>query len=83
MASVKERELKRQSRRLAVPGSRFTIIAALLAVPGIVLIVVGSGWVWAVGIGLLALASVPTAVAVGLLCSAVVARWASRERPFA
>ncbi|HZE05225.1 MAG TPA: hypothetical protein VE127_08380 [Solirubrobacteraceae bacterium] len=83
MTPVKKPELERQSRRLAVPGSRFAIIAALLAVPGIVLIVIGSGWVWAVGIGLLALALAPAAVAVGLLGSAGVARWASRERPFA
>ncbi len=83
MGSVRKPELERQSRRLALPGARFTMLAVVLAVPGIVLIVVGSGWVWAVGIALLALALAPTAVAFGLLCSAAVARWASRERPFA
>lgn len=83
MAPVKEPELERQSRRLAVPGSRFMLIAALMAAPGVVLIVLGSGWVWALGIALVALALAPTAVALGLLGSAGVARWASRERPFA
>ena len=83
MASVKEPELERRSHQLAVPGTRFTIIAALLAAPGIVLIILGSGWVWAVGIALLALALAPAAVALGLLGSAAVAWWASRQRPFA
>jgi hypothetical protein len=83
MTSVKQPELERKSRRLAVPGTRFTVIAAVLAVPGIVLIILGSSWVWAVGIALLALALVPAVVAAGLLGAAAVGRWASRERPFA
>ena len=83
MAPVKEPELKRQSHQLAVPGTRFTILAALIGAPGIVLISLGTGWVWAIGIGLVALALAPAAVALGLLGSAGVARWASRRRPFA
>lgn len=83
MSPVKQPELDRQARRLALPGGRFAAVAAVLAIPGIVLIIVGSGAAWAAGIGLLAVALAPAAVSLGLVGSAAVARWASRERPFA
>ncbi|MFZ0091903.1 MAG: hypothetical protein WAL63_20540 [Solirubrobacteraceae bacterium] len=77
------REAERQSRRMAVPATRFALVSGILAVPGAVLLLLGSGWVWAVGIALLALAIPPLTIAVGLLGSAFVTRWTSRNRPFA
>ncbi len=68
---------------MALPAGRFALIALALAIPGAVLLVLGSGWVWAVGIALLALAIPPATVGIGLLGSAFVTRWASRDRPFA
>jgi hypothetical protein len=75
--------LERKGTRLQANGGRFLLLGIILAVPGIVLIILGSGWVFALGLALLALGLVPGAVAVALLLSGVVARWTARERPFA
>ncbi|MFL5864917.1 MAG: hypothetical protein ACJ780_29840 [Solirubrobacteraceae bacterium] len=81
--AVSEPELERKSTVFALSGVRFLVLGALLAVPGIVLIVLGTGWVFALGLALLALGLVPAIVALGLLLSGLVARWAARRRPFA
>lgn len=59
------------------------MIAVVLEVPGILLLVLGHTWLIALGVVLIALGSLPAAVAGGLLISAVVAWWASNRRPFA
>jgi hypothetical protein len=81
--SVRDRDLERQGRRIGHPGLRFLLIGALLAIPGIVLIVIGHGWSVGVGIAVLLLASGPIVVGIGLLSSAAVSRWAARHRLFA
>jgi hypothetical protein len=81
--SVKDRELERQGRRMIGPAVRFIGIAAVLAVAGIVLIVIGHGWSVGVGIAVLLLASVPGTVGFGLLTGGAVARWAARHKLFA
>lgn len=81
--SVSEPQLERKGARLQANGGRFLLLGIILAVPGIVLIILGSGWVFALGLALLALGLVPGAVAVALLLSGAVARWTARERPFA
>jgi len=78
-----DRELERTGRRLSGSGWPFVIIGALLAVPGIVLIVVGNAWAAGVGIALVSLAAAPTIVGLGLLLSGLVSWWAARHKPFA
>lgn len=68
---------------MALPASRFLVLALLLAVPGVLLIVFGSGWVFAVGLALAGLALVPAIVSAALYISSGVAHHAARERPFA
>jgi hypothetical protein len=80
---VPEPELERQGRRFGKPASWFLALAAILEVPGILLFVLGHSWVAAIGIGLIALGIPPATVGVGLLVSALVARWAARHKPFA
>lgn len=72
-----------RGQRLAHPAWRFLALAVIVAVPGIVLVVVDNSWSLPFGIALLLLASLPAAVAIGLLFSASVARWAARHRLFA
>lgn len=83
MDPVKQPQLERQARRLAVPASRFLTIALGLAVPAVLLLVLTSGWPWALGIALAALAVIPLIVGLALLGSSAVAHWAAHERPFA
>ena len=80
---VAEPELERQGRRLAAPAPGFLATAVALALPGLLMVIFGRSWVFAIGIALVAL-SVPVALVGGaLLGSSVVARWAARHRPFA
>ena len=65
------------------PAPPFLLIAAVLAVAGIVLLIVASGWLWAVGIVLVVLAGPPAVVGVSLLAVGGVSRWAARDKPFA
>jgi hypothetical protein len=75
--------LERQGKRMIGPAIRFLAIAAVLAVAGIVLIVIGHGWSIGVGVAVLLLASVPGTIGVGLLTGGGVARWAARHKLFA
>lgn len=83
MAENTDRELDRQSRRLARPSGPFVAMAAVLAIAGIVLLIVASGVLWVLGIVLIALSGPPAAVGIALLGAAAVSRWASRRRSFA
>jgi hypothetical protein len=81
--SVKDRELERQGKRMIGPAVRFIAIAAVMAVAGVVLIVIGHGWSVGVGIAVLLLATVPGTIGFGLLTGGAVARWAARHKLFA
>lgn len=65
------------------PAPPFLLIAALLAAVGVLLLIVASGWLWALGIVLVVLAGPPAVVGVGLLAVGGVSRWAARDKPFA
>jgi uncharacterized membrane protein YdbT with pleckstrin-like domain len=78
-----DRETDRQGRRLMRPAPPFLALAAVLAVAGIVLIIVASGWAWALGIVLVALAGPPTVIGITLAVAGGVTRWAARDKPFA
>ncbi|HEY2258264.1 MAG TPA: hypothetical protein VGH45_01050 [Solirubrobacteraceae bacterium] len=80
---VPEPALERQGRAVAKPAPGFLLAAAALLVLGIVLLLIGSGGVWAVGIVLVFLAGIPLVVGVSLLGVGAVSRWAARRRPFA
>jgi hypothetical protein len=80
---VRDRELERQGKRMIGPAVRFIAIAAVMAVAGIILIVIGHGWSVGVGIAVLLLACVPGTVGFGLLSGGAVARWAARHKLFA
>jgi hypothetical protein len=81
--SVSEPELERKGKTFEANGVRFLALSAILIVPGILMIILGSGWVFALGLVLIALGLVPGAVATGLVSTGVVARWTARHRPFA
>lgn len=80
---VREPQLARASGRLGRSGRSFLALAVIVGVPGVVLIIFGHAWVFAVGLALLAVALSPMIVATGLLLSSAVAHWAARHRPFA
>jgi hypothetical protein len=80
---VRDRELERQGKRLIGPAVRLIALAAVLAIAGVVLILIGHGWSVGVGIAVLLLASVPGTIGFGLLSGGVVARWAARHKLFA
>ena len=75
--------LERQGRRMLRPALRFLALALILLIPGIVLVIVGHDGLLGLGIALILLSSLPGTVAVGLLASSSVARWAARHRLFA
>jgi hypothetical protein len=83
MASVKEPQLERQGRRLGKPGGWLIAVALVGSIPGAILVAIDQGWTLVFGIGLLALASCPFAVGVGLLVASAVPRWAARHKLFA
>lgn len=78
-----DRELDRQGRRLGRPGQWLILLAVLLAAPGLLLLVVGSGPTHGVGIVLVSLAGAPALVGLGLLLANAVAWWSARDKPFA
>ncbi|MGH2874643.1 MAG: hypothetical protein ACRDL8_04930 [Solirubrobacteraceae bacterium] len=80
---VPEPRLDRQGRRLELTGSSFMALGAIVWVPGVVLVLLTSGWAYALGWVLIAIGLLPTIVATALLLSGIVARWAAHHRPFA
>jgi Flp pilus assembly protein TadB len=76
-------ELRRTGRKLSVPGLWFTAIGTLPMVVGILLVVLSSGWPWALGIVLIVLSLPIYFVGISLLLGAGVAKWASWRWPFA
>lgn len=76
--------LDRQGRTFGRVGGRFIALWLVLFVPGILLVVLTSGWLWySLGWVLIAFSLLFGAVAVGLFSISGVARWAARHRPFA
>jgi hypothetical protein len=82
-AYTADRELERKGRRMGHSGSWFVVVGLLIAIPGIVLVLIDHGWSIGVGVAILLIASVPSAIGVGLLVSAAVSRWAARRKLFA
>jgi hypothetical protein len=82
MTSVPEPQLERQGRRLGGSGARLLLVGVLIAIPGIVLVLIGSS---ALGFGLavLGIAAIPGAIGGGMLLSSAVARWSARHKSFA
>jgi len=76
-------ELTRQAGRFRKPASWFLLIAAALELPGIVLFLLGSSWVAALGLALIGVGGPFLLVGAALAASAVVAGWAGHRRPFA
>jgi hypothetical protein len=81
--AVKEPALEREGRRLGRSGGWFLALAILIAIPGVLLVVLGRSAVAGAGIVVLALAAAPAVVGVGLLLSSAVARWSARHKLFA
>jgi uncharacterized membrane protein HdeD (DUF308 family) len=82
-STVRDRQLERHGKQLGAPGRWFMLLGILLAVPGIVFIVLAHSWAYELGWVLFALGMVPAVVAIVLLGSSAVARWAARHKPFA
>jgi MFS family permease len=78
-----DRGADRQGRRLMRPAPPFLLLASCLAVVGIVLLIFTSGWAWALGIVLIALAGPPAAIGIALATAGAITRWAAHSKPFA
>ena len=78
---VEDRELERQGQRMMPPARGFLLVAAVLAVPGLLMVV--TDLALPLGLILLAFASLPGFVGLGLLLAGSVARWAARHKLFA
>jgi hypothetical protein len=78
-----EPELKRQAKDLVTPAVGFLMIGLTVLVPGLLLVLLGHGWVFTLGIVLMAISSPFDIVGVAGLGSAVVAHWAARRKSFA
>ena len=81
--SVQDRTLERQGRRLVSPAMRLALLGAIVAVPGVVLVIVAQHALLGLGIALILIGSGPIGIGLAMLCSATVARWAARHRLFA
>lgn len=75
--------LERARRRLSRPARAFWLLALPREAPGVVPLVLGHGWVSALGIALVVLEALPLIVAVGLGIAGTVAWSAARRKPFA
>jgi hypothetical protein len=82
-SSVQDPSLERQGKRLAAPSPLFLLLTLVFGVPGVILVILGHHWVFGVGVALIAIALGPAVVALTLLGSSAVARWAARRKPFA
>ena len=86
-SEVKDPQLERQGRRLGKPGKWWLLVGLVIAIPGIVLLVVGltadQRTLWVVGVAVLVIGSIPATVGVALLVSGAVARRAARHKLFA
>lgn len=80
---VQDRELERHGRRFGHTAGRFLLIGLLVAIPGVVLVVLGRGWSVGVGIAVLLIASIPAVVGIALFAISAVSRWSARHRLFA
>jgi hypothetical protein len=80
---VEDPVLERQGKRMIGPAIRFLVIAAVMAVAGIVLILIGHGWSVGLGIAVLLLACVPGTIGFGMFTGGAIARWAARHKLFA
>lgn len=78
-----DRALERQGRRLGKSAGWFLCLAVAFEFPGILLFVLASSSLKAIGIGLIGLGAVPALVAIGLFASMIVAGWSAHRRPFA
>src|SRR5215207_5303295 len=76
-----DRDLDRAGGRLRRSGWPFLMIAALVAAPGVLLILLGDGSMDGVGIALVTLALVPAGAGVALLLSGLVSWWAAQRKP--
>jgi hypothetical protein len=80
---VKDPALERHGRRFGHSARWFLLIAAVIAIPGIVLVAIHTSWSVGWGLAVLALACLPGVVGLALLGSSLVARWSSRHKSFA
>lgn len=76
-------ELEKKRRRLVRPSPWFWLAAAVLIVPGILLVVLATGALSVLGWVLIALGLTPLAVAGALTIAGGVGWWAARSKPFA
>jgi len=72
-----------QARRLAGPAAWLLAIGAALALPGLVLVVLGDEWVFHLGLVLAVLGSIPLFAGLAMMFSGAVERRSGREKPFA
>ena len=80
---VQEPTLERRGRRFGHTAGWFLGLAVIFGVPGVILVLIGTGWSIGFGAAALLFASIPAVIGIGLLVSSAVARWSARHRSFA
>jgi hypothetical protein len=85
--AIQDRQLERQGQRLGRAGGFWLAVGAALAIPGVVLLVLGfvlgPRVLWEVGIAVLLIGGGPAVIGGALTGSSAVSRWASRHKLFA
>lgn len=81
--TVKDRELERQGRRLIAPSPWLLLVGGVIAIIGAVFVIIGTGFLFGLGLALLVIGGGPAIVGLGLLLAGVISRWAARHRSFA
>jgi len=78
---VADRQLERQGRKLGHTGVWWLTVGLVIAIPGIVLIAIGTAI--GLGIAIVLIASGPVGIGLALLVSSAISRWSARHRLFA
>lgn len=72
-----------RDRKLLSNGWRWLILAAVLAIVGLVLVIPLEGTAAGIGVAVLLLASIPTVVGITLIGSSIISRRSRAGKPFA
>jgi hypothetical protein len=80
---VPENESERDSESLLSPAIGFLTIGVTIFLPGLLMLIFGQSWLFALGIALVAISFPVNTVGLAGFGSMLVARWAERHRSFA
>jgi hypothetical protein len=78
-----ETEFERDSESLLSPAIGFLTIGVTIFLPGLLMLIFGHSWVFALGIAMIVISFPFGTGGIGGLASTLAARWAGRHRSFA